>query len=226
MKPRVLFAGAVSVCLAVALTAFAQNEPKRPATPPSNAPAKTPAPATTKPAAPTPGTMSPDEERMMKAGMVGPQHKVLEPLIGSWNATCTFWMGGPESQPDKSTGTMTSKWIFDGRWIQSDYAGDFAGQPFQGLGYLGFDNTQQKYISTWMDSMCTGMMYSTGTADPSNKVFTFTMPKQICPMTGKPCTGRSVLKIDNNDKHTFTMFTTYEGEKETKSGEIVYTRKK
>ena len=60
----------------------------------------------------------------------------------------------------------------------------------------------------------------------SEFVFTFTTPKQICPMTGKPCTGRSVLKIENNDKHTFTMFTTYEGEKETKSAEIVYTRQK
>jgi hypothetical protein len=227
MKSRTLIAGIVGCSLALGVAAFAaQNDTKRPSTPPSNAPAKTPSATPTKPTTPgTPGTMSPEEERMMKAGMVGPQHKALDPLVGTWTAQCTWWMN-PESQPEKSTGTQVSKWIFDGRWIQSDFTGDFGGQPFQGLGYLGFDNTQQKYISTWMDSMCTGMMYSTGTADSSGKTFTFTSPKQICMMTGKPCTMRNVLKIDSPDKHTFTFYTTYEGEKEAKSGEIVFSRKK
>lgn len=223
MKSRTLIAGMVGCSLALGLAAFAaQNDPKRPNTPPGNAPART-APAA--PAKTTTATLSP-EEAMMKAGMVGPQHKALEPLIGTWNANCTFWMMGPESQPEKSTGTLVSKWIFDGRWIQSDYAGQMGDMPFTGLAYLGFDNTKQKYIGTWMDSMSTAMMFSTGTANPTGKVITFTSGPDICCMTGKPVTSRNVLTIESNDRNKYEFFHTYPGEKEFKAGEIIYTRKK
>ena len=45
-------------------------------------------------------------------------------------------------------------------------------------------------------------------------------------MTGKPKMERSVLKIEDKDKHVLTMFETGPEGKEIQTLEIVFTRKK
>lgn len=39
------------------------------------------------------------------------------------------------------------------------------GQPYTGIGMLGYANHAKKYVSTWMDSMGTGIFSMEGKAD-------------------------------------------------------------
>jgi len=171
--------------------------------------------------------MTPEQQAMMeawvKAATPGEAHKMLEPLIGSWNATSTSWQT-PEGPAQEGSATSESSWVLGGRFVREDVTGEFGGMKFQGLGYTGFDNIQKKYVGTWMDSMGTAIMMMKGTADPSGKVFTMTGTMDDV-MTGKPMKLRTVTRVVDANKHVMEMFGPDPSGKEFKMMEIVYTRK-
>ena len=97
------------------------------------------------------------------------------------------------------------------------------GAPFTGIGYTGYDNHKQRYVSTWMDSMSTAVLFFEGTVSPDGKTVT-----QECahddPVRG-PMKWRSVTRIVDANKNIFEMYGIYEGDKQEKMFEITYTRK-
>jgi hypothetical protein len=97
-------------------------------------------------------------------------------------------------------------------------------QPFQGRGITAYDNFKKKYISTWTDSMSTGIFISEGSADESGKVLTF-VGKMDDPMTGqKDKPTKFIIRILSADKHVMEMHDLSLGEK-SKVFEMTYTRK-
>lgn len=168
-----------------------------------------------------------DEKAMMemwaKLGAPGDAHKALEPFVGTWDTKVTSWMQ-PGAAPMSSTGTSENRWTMGNRFIEQRFTGSFMDQPFEGLGYTGYDNIKKKYVGTWMDSMGTSIMFMTGTADPSGKTMNFTGTMED-PMTGKPMTVNEVMKVVDNNKHTFEMWSPGPDGKPFKMMEIEYTRK-
>jgi hypothetical protein len=159
----------------------------------------------------------------MKVATPGEGHKLLEPMIGSWNVQSTMWEK-PGEPPQKGAGFAEASWVLGGRFVKEEFQGDFGGMKFQGLGYTGYDNYKKKYIGSWMDTMGTMMMTSIGTVDPSGKVFTSTSHMDDI-MTGKPMTVRMVTRIVDNNKRVMEMFGPDPSGKEFKMMEIVYLRK-
>lgn len=214
MSARFWIAGAVGLAAVGVLGGQATKQDK-------------PKPATSTPATTAKAPSQDDSmEAFIRANTPGEAHKRLDPLVGNWDVKASFWMAGPESEPTVSTGSAASRWILGGRWIQMDYNSTWMDQPFQGIGYTGYDTVEKKYVNAWFDNMMTGLWQSSGTVDATGKVFTYTTPQHTCPMTGQPVIERHVHTIVSNDKHTFAMYQTYAGETEQKSGEIVYTRRK
>ena len=168
-----------------------------------------------------------DEKAMMemwaKLGAPGDAHKALEPFVGTWDTKVTSWMQ-PGAAPMSSTGTSENRWTMGNRFIEQRFNGSWMDQPFEGLGYTGYDNVKKKYVGTWMDSMGTSIMYSTGSADPSGKGMTLT-GKMDDPMTGKKMNVKQVMKVVDNNKHTFEMWSPGPDGKPFKMMEIEYTRK-
>lgn len=168
-----------------------------------------------------------DEKAMMeaweKAGTPGEAHKKLEPFVGTWDTKVTSWMqpGGP---PQESTGVSENRWTLGNRFLEMRYEGQFMEKPFTGVGYTGYDNIKKKYIGSWMDSMGTSMMTSTGEADASGKVMTFNATMDD-PITGKTVPVKQKTTITDNDHHTMEMWTPAPDGKMFKTLEIVYTRK-
>ena len=154
----------------------------------------------------------------------GEGHKTLEPLVGTWDYTVTWWET-PESQPQKSTGASEVKWILGGRFLEQTAKGTAMGQEFQGMGIMGYDNMTKEYSGIWIDNMGTGMMSSAGTYDPSTKSFTET-GSFSCPQEGGEKSFRGVTTILGPDKYTYEMFAAGKDGKEARMMEIVYTRKK
>jgi hypothetical protein len=154
----------------------------------------------------------------------GEGHKALEPLVGTWDYTVTWWET-PESQPQKSTGTSEVKWIMEGRFLEQTAKGTAMGQEFQGMGLMGYDNMKKEYTGVWIDNMGTGMMTSAGTYDPETKSFT-EKGSFSCPQEDGEKAFRGVTTILGPDKYTYEMFAAGKDGKEARMMEIVYTRKK
>src|SRR6266498_23605 len=162
-------------------------------------------------------------EAWMKAATPGEYHKKLDTMVGTWSATVKSWMQ-PGAPPMESTGTSENQWILGGRWVESKFTGSFMGQPYTGIGYTGYDNIKKRYIGTWMDSMSTSVMMSTGKAGSGNTyTFTATMPDV---MTGKTTTMTEKVKIIDHDHHVFEMWGPGRDGKVYKMMEITYSRKK
>ncbi len=154
--------------------------------------------------------------------MPGEHHEYLNVLEGKWNVTSKYWMA-PDQPPSESAGTSTFKWLFEGRYLQENLSMVGAMGPFQGRGFIGYDNQKKKYFSVWMDSMSTRVMVSEGTCDDSHKVFTF-LEEGHNSWLGEKMKYRSVLKVINDAKVVFEMFQTGEDGQENKALEVNYTR--
>jgi hypothetical protein len=175
-----------------------------------------------------PAGMTPEQQAqmdaMMKLAIPGPQHEAMKAMAGTFKADCSMTMN-PSAPPEKSTGMSENELILGGRFMQQKFKGEMSGQPFEGIGFTGYDNFKKKYVSTWMDSMGTMMMVSEGTADASGKVLTL-MSEMPDPVSGKMMKCRMVTTIESNDKHNMVMYAPGPDGKEMNCMSIVYTRVK
>jgi uncharacterized protein DUF1579 len=169
----------------------------------------------------------PDMEAMMaaykKAGAVSENHKPLEALVGEWTTSSKMWMD-PGAAPMESAGTASAKALFGGRFVQSVHSGNFMGEPTEGISTTGYDNLKKKYVGTWIENMGTSITLVEGTYAAGTKTFTFS-GQYDDPMTGGKIAFRFTENVADKDRILFEWYETREG-KETKSMEIVYTRKK
>ncbi|MBI1750223.1 MAG: DUF1579 domain-containing protein [Acidobacteria bacterium] len=163
-------------------------------------------------------------EMMQKLATPGPGHKKLDVLVGAWQAKTTMWMD-PAAPPAVSEGTSTHKWVLGGRFLEQSFDGTFMGKPFSGLGYTAYDNYKKKYISTWMDTLGTMIMITTGSFDPAGKVLTST-GKIDDFTTGKVATIREKMTIVSSNEILFEMWGPAPDGKDYRMMEIRYTRKK
>src|SRR6185369_4380224 len=150
--------------------------------------------------------------------------KLLDGMAGTWDAKVTMWMA-PGQEPTVSTGTSENSWVLGNREMMEKFSGTFMGMPFSGIGYTGYDNIKKQYWGTWMDSMSTGMMMSTGSTADNGKTWKFnsSMPD---PMTGKDAPVEEKITVTDKDHHTMEMWTPGPDGRTFKMMEITYTRKK
>ncbi len=171
---------------------------------------------------------APDEqaamEAMMRASTPGENHKKLEAFVGTFDAKVRNWEK-PGGAPVESTGTSEGKMVLGGRYVHEDFQGTFMGQPFTGMGMTGYDNVQKKFVSSWADTMGTGIMMSMGATDASGKTLEMSGSSPD-PMSGKMMTLRQKMTIADNDHHTFEMWGPGADGKSFKMVEIDYVRRK
>jgi hypothetical protein len=171
------------------------------------------------------GSAEASMEEMMaawqRAATTGEEHRALDAFLGTWKATVTvYW--SPDAPPDVSTGTMTNTWVLDGRHLEQRYDGFAGGEPFKGLGTWGFDIAAGEYYGTWIDSMGTAIMLSTGPRSADGKTFKLTSVNTD-PVSGKRVPSEEVIVIESPSRHTMTSYK-LDGKKRTKWMEIIYER--
>ena len=161
-------------------------------------------------------------ELYQKLATPGEPHKLLASLAGSWTTQTKEWME-PGKPPTEATGTADMKMVLDGRFLQQEYNSTMMGQPYTGIGTTAYDNLRKKYVSTWIDSMGTGIFVMEGAASADGK--TITLKGSHPEPGGGQMTHRAVWKIVDNNTQTFDMYGTHGHGKEMKMMEITYTRK-
>lgn len=209
----------LALALVAALPLAAQDTPSETAPEPATAPQVAPDA--------TGAAMAPDMQAMMeawqKAGAPGPQHQQLaEHFVGEWNARQTMWMD-PAAPPMTQAGTSSSKTVLGGRQVRSDFSGSFMGQPFEGIGYSGYDNVTGRYTSTWADNMSTGTMLAYGDYDAASKTYTYKSEMADPAQGGAMVPIRMEIRIVDADHHVFDMYETRDG-KEARTMRIEYSR--
>lgn len=169
-------------------------------------------------------------DEMMKrwqAGMTpGAPHQVLESMAGEWISETKIWMAGPDAPPAVSKGASTMTMVLGGRFLQHDMTGEMMGLPMVGIGLMGYDNVEKKYVGSWVDNTSTAITMLEGNANADNTVITYTgtMDDAATGEMNKPV--KYITRILGKNKHMFEMHDMSTGGKGTKVMEIVYERKK
>lgn len=167
-------------------------------------------------------------QKMMKlweeASTPGLNHKVLDAFLGKWQTDSTFWIK-PEAPSVHFRGDAEYRSIMGGRYVISESSGTIMGQPFTGMGLMGYDNMKKKYFVAWIDSGSTALFTADGTLDRTGKVITL-LGTMDDPTTGEyGASVKYVFRIVDKNKHVFEMYSKVGEPDEFKGGEIVFTRK-
>lgn len=165
-------------------------------------------------------------KKMMEASTPGPEHKKLSEMAGNWTYTSKNWMKA-DATPEESKGTSTMKMILGGRYLQQDIKGTAMGQPWEGLGFTGYNKVTKKYETIFMDGMGTGIMMGKGKWDTASNALKDS-GKYACPLDGKDRDWRGEWKIIDANNMVYSMYgkgLTGKG-KEYKEMEITFVRAK
>jgi len=170
--------------------------------------------------------MSPEMQAQMdawrKVAAPGEHHKHLDAYAGNWKIHTKFWMDANQP-PEESDGKAENTWVLGGRFLQQRYKGESMGEPFEGLGFLGYDNAAGEYSSLWMDNHGTMMGLASGTCSDGGKVHAWT-GSYLDPATGATKSYRSVSRTEDATHYVFEMHETGPDGKEHKSFEIRHER--
>jgi hypothetical protein len=158
-----------------------------------------------------------------KVATPGAPHKMLAKLAGTWTTRTRAWME-PDKPPMEGTGACEQKMLLDGRYLQQEYASEMMGSPFSGINLIGYDNHTRKYMSTWIDSMSTGIYYFEGTAGADGR--TITQESSYDDPVRGPMVWRSVTRIVDDNTLEYEMVLIPKGGKEEKMMEMTVTRKR
>jgi hypothetical protein len=159
-------------------------------------------------------------EAWQKLATPGEPHKLLASRVGSWTTKSKHWME-PDKPPMEFAGSCERKMILGGRFLQEEFSGEMMGTPFTGIGVVGYDNHNRKYVSTWMDSMSTGIYFFEGTANQDGR--TISLESHFNDPTKGPGKWRLTTRIMDENTEVAEMRMTYESGGEEKC-ETIYTR--
>jgi hypothetical protein len=156
-----------------------------------------------------------------------PQHKILAMEEGEWDADVTTTVPGPDGKliTSKSKGVETNR-LLGGKWLISDFKGEFLNTPFVGHGVNGYDAKKGKYVASWIDSFSTHIDLMDGSYDEKAKKLTLNAEVEN-PANGKPMKLRLETEFKDDGSRTFTEYVQTEGQSEySKFMEIKYTKRK
>lgn len=150
----------------------------------------------------------------------GPMHKWLSQFVGTWETETTEYT--PQGAGKSEKGKMEYKLTMGGRFLDMDFEGRMHGQFYHGGGMMGYNNIDQRFESTWCDTMSSNILFMTGTADKDEKVVTLS-GEYTNPATKAKDSFKEILTVIDKDHHKSEFFGMMDG-KEMKVMEINYSR--
>jgi hypothetical protein len=156
-------------------------------------------------------------------GQPGLTHKLLQPFIGEWDVKLTFW-SSPDSKGQSSNGHSSITWILGQRFVQEKFRGEVAGESFDGVGILGYDNGSREFRSLWIDSLNTAMTVASGRYLQDAQTFEFSS-ELYDPLRSATKVVKSRLQVTSDNSYVFTMQDESPEGKSFTSLEMAYSRR-
>ena len=175
-------------------------------------------------APPAPPSTSIEDEivRYMAVSRPGPEHRWLDPLVGSWNIELR-WVGAGRTEI-RTSGTSENRWILDGRFLVCEAKAGEGPSRIDASAIYGFDNRQKKFFVLSMNNLATYMMQPSGSYDPVTQSFLLS-GKERDEVTGSILVYRELLKIEGPDRHVLRVYFDVPGRAPVKVLEAVFTRR-
>ncbi len=149
-------------------------------------------------------------------------HDFLKGYDGKWKGEVKMYLDA-EGNVLEYEGVAESKMIMDGRYQVTDFTASIDGMAMQGNSILAFDNTTNKFTSTWIDNFGTGMliMYGVWNEKENNQIdFEGTM---VLPENGQEVSVRQEFVFVDENSQSMKLWYDF-GEGEFLSMEVQYTR--
>lgn len=192
------------------------------------------APPTLLPTIEPPQSGQQDVPGWIRRGLPGQGHEALQPLVGRWRVRYEVYgtLGRRGDEPPIVSEDVTTRreWIGGGRFIEDTTEGTLMGAPMWRRGWLGYSNIDQRFEWVTIDSVNPTMMIylgspRSGPQHPIEMNGAFTDQGVAGEETvGKRVGLRTVIRIDNNDRHMFELYFTRPGGKEVLALRSVYVR--
>ena len=169
----------------------------------------------------------------MQRGFPSPGHAALTPLVGSWSVELSIYgtMGrSPDLPPILSREIRTTRvWVADGQFLEDTTEGTVEGKPYWRRGWLGYSNLDRRYEWVTIAPRVPMMIYlgkpGSGEQMPIDVSGVFTDQGLVSEQTvGKPVAQRTVIRVENNDRHVFDLYFKPPTGKEQLAFRMVYTR--
>jgi hypothetical protein len=157
------------------------------------------------------------QDGAMMGAKPGEHHKVLERMVGTWDASMSF------PGADGLKGVETNAMQMNGLWLVGDFEmADFMGAPFSGHSVIGYDARKQKYVGMWVDSFTDRITTSEGDYDRANDRLVM-HAENLDHMTGELRKERHITEFKASGARTFKMI----GEGSDEPDMVIeYTRRK
>ena len=161
--------------------------------------------------------------RALENAMVpGEGQKKLEAMIGTFNVKIRTWVN-PSQPPVESQATSVSTWVLGNRYVQTMLSGYVMNEPFNGIGYIAYDNVRKTYQLAWMDSDSTAMTLYQGGFDAASKNAKLT-GTTADPLTGQPSPLEMRMSLLDNGDHVSELWGQGSGKTLFKMMELRYSR--
>jgi hypothetical protein len=136
---------------------------------------------------------------------------VLKKWVGTWDATIEST--GRDGKLVSSPAKATVRLAHGGRWLITDFDGNFMGARFTGQEVLGYDPVAKKYLLNWIDSAATSFSTGEGTFDPQTNTMTLNVSSRD-DRTGKMTTWRQIDIWKDADHHDWTIRVMKDGQEQ------------
>jgi hypothetical protein len=148
----------------------------------------------------------------------------LDPMVGTFDVKIRTWLA-PDRPPVESTGSCVNVWVLGKRYIQAMLSATVMGEPFNGIGYVAYDNIDKAYQMAWMDDGSTALTLYRGGFEGASKA-AILKATTLNPMSGKPTPLELRLSILDNGDHMSELWGQGAGNTMFKMMELRYTRTK
>jgi len=153
----------------------------------------------------------------------GPEHAVFRMDEGTWDAVVEL-QGPPGAPPMQSKGVEVNTVGCNGLCLITEFTGDVGGMPFAGHGIATWDPAKKKYVSSWSDSMSTGLSLSEAEwEEPGRRMVGYM--EATDPQSGQTVRMKSVVEYRDGGR-VMTMYMPGPDGKDVQSMRITYTKRK
>jgi hypothetical protein len=163
------------------------------------------------------------EQQEAQLPQVSDQHKLLQKDVGTWDAVMKIF---PQegAEPVESKGTEKNDLLPGGMWLVSQFKGEVFGMSFNGMGTMGYDPVEKKYVGTWVDSISPHLTVLKGEYDAAKKTMTSIAEGRDF-QSGEVTQSKHITRFIDENTRTFEIHAKEGGEKERKVMEIQYKRR-
>jgi hypothetical protein len=162
-----------------------------------------------------------------RLALPGEQHRWLNPLVGNWLVEMLVWPAPGAAPIVSKEMTATRSWILGGRYLREELSGKFAGNLSTRVAILSYNNLEERYELSTIDTFEPGQMwYASHGKDSPTKIEL--MGDNVEAGFGEKPTGRKrSLRFEfeiSPDRSVERIYVKYPGEKEYLFVEQRFTR--